>query len=408
MLLCLIAFCDIILLKRGFMSLTPERVVPKLDTQDFSQHRLDIVRDCADLAGQFPPNVTFDFVFRGLDDIWGQEKEDSLKNLADHAAEADVVAMEVDYNYPPALRGRNPGPYTERLFELLSNDLRRRGPEEFDEAAYEELRAYGEVYRSLDFYKMRNRFLRWYVPPEDVPRFIPVGPYADQSFVAHAEDQNQWQHNPTDETLFRAAQSVRSQEGTMLRQLLEAARHLAEESDKPNPRIMVALGSMHWFIPVAINELGTSQVKHSFQYSPIPVVAAYPEYAFRLLGPESDHQPAGFVDDGVEELVQAEIEALNVLNHLSMKFRHVRYLRKEYVKDRVAVLLIQIALGHADPEQQQAWERMLAQARSFKRPFSLDKVFGRKAMAAAFEEFKESTNDLLPHSGYPERPGHTG
>ena len=183
----------------------PETQMPGVPSElprDLSKHRLDIVRDCADLEGLFPDNVELDFIFWTHGDEDDPPSTTDIRYIARQLKGVDAVGVEVaEVGTGVLADGESAKAFTEKVFGLFPVDT------------------YAEV------------------EPNDEPSLL-------INYMDH----------PSDKTLFPWVTNKRHREATVLRQIQERATILA--SDKGNHRVAILMGSTHSLVSVAAKALG--------------------------------------------------------------------------------------------------------------------------------------------------------
>lgn len=232
----------------------PETQMPGVPSElprDLSKHRLDIVRDCADLEGLFPDNVELDFIFWTHGDEDDPPSTTDIRYIARQLKGVDAVGVEVaEVGTGVLADGESAKAFTEKVFGLANLVFR-------DSASDDELNQYmrtSGAASSLTLTDFHDELIQAGLAANEMPEFFPVDTYAEVEPNDEPSLLINYMDHPSDKTLFPWVTNKRHREATVLRQIQERATILA--SDKGNHRVAILMGSTHSLVSVAAKALG--------------------------------------------------------------------------------------------------------------------------------------------------------
>lgn len=210
-----------------------------------AQYQLDIVRDCADLNGQFPENVELKFVYwehGEFDGKTGESNGTPYKKVSQQLLESDYVAMEVaeiTFDVDDA------DGFMIRQFDILNEwvDGRRKADtiQELYGGGVVSSTAWIAATFATDVMETTGR---------RPPYFVPVDAYANPVKILNTDKDVEL----SIEDIILCVAEDRQREAVTVRQLHNYAHQLA--SDGKNHQIAVIYGTSHSHLSVGMRTLG--------------------------------------------------------------------------------------------------------------------------------------------------------
>jgi len=215
------------------------------------QYNLDLVKDCADLAGMFPKNVELKFIYwthgSATDKISSYDK---MNRIAPHVEAADRIAFEI-----AASEGPDPAKNVPREFRLMNDAIASTYQVKRMSEACRTLKPTSTLAFGLALARcLRDRGVR------KVPRMIPIDSFGTTTIEAMQEAKANRVDSPFPERVRLEGVWMRERENIVIRQLHAYAQHLGRDR-KPH-QIAIIYGSSHSLVSVATRTLGapTSRV----------------------------------------------------------------------------------------------------------------------------------------------------
>lgn len=239
--------------------------------QRASQHPLDSVRDCADLAGAFPAIVQFNSILFKHGDTRKMTADETRANaarLAPYCLGADHIAIEIGVAREPE--------------NLLADFNALNATLQTGQAVELELYNPWIAHMILGIVDGLDT-----LDQENTPVFFPIDAWEDPALAADIADFFKALRSDEPGIALRYADTMRRREALVLRQL---HRYASEADDGTVQRIAVVQGSMHGLTAVGLHGLG-ARVQRTFidrtSLSPIETIV----HMIRMHRPEQiDHE----------------------------------------------------------------------------------------------------------------------
>jgi len=273
-----------------------------------TQDKLDIVRDCADLAGEFPANVTLRFIYWDHGGLMMGASMDEIRTYTEPLVEpiigADVVAHEIAWitgiddafkksftrQFNVEYTTKN---YVETILELTNRFIQCKSVSADDDLWLME--HFGSMINYGPFMLARQLLERG----QPMPHFIGVDAYEVQSDDCATDEhpliEAMIKGEQGDEAMFAASTiMIREREALVLRQLHRAAEALAQDGQQHI--IAVIQGCEHTFTSIAAQKLG-APIERKFLDRPLVIPFHLLLRDLRMSGKDFDRTSEGMLSE---------------------------------------------------------------------------------------------------------------
>lgn len=208
--------------------------------------RVDLVRDCADLADKFPRNVRINVVLAGHGD-----RASPLFHLSSRSDEALLGSNVIGKEVAVAWNFERPRKFIETRFAAANSLIERHCEGEWGDSELADWQRLGDEERQL-FDWGRTA---WGRSSSVIPRVVPIDTYAERRAAFRSRFYD------ADGTKGKRTANIRidrHREGAVIRQLHAIAERLSKKYE--HAQIAAVVGANHYLMPAAASALGADVV----------------------------------------------------------------------------------------------------------------------------------------------------